>query len=79
MPRMGNPVIVERFPHHNLVGSGINSYPARRRSIISRNSATPVSVYYVVTEYGKARLRGKSSWERAESLIAWPIPTLGMI
>jgi len=27
-------------------------------------------VHYVVTEYGAAQLKGKSTWERAEALIA---------
>ena len=31
---------------------------------------TRANVHYVVTEYGKVNLKGKSAWERAEALIS---------
>lgn len=45
---------------------------SRIRSVLEPGSIVTVPrtiVHYVVTEYGKAMLKGKSTWERAEALI----------
>ena len=33
-------------------------------------TATRTNLHYVVTEYGKFNVKGKSTWERAEGLIS---------
>jgi acyl-CoA hydrolase len=51
---------------------------SRIRSVLEPGSIVTVPrtiVHYVVTEYGKAMLKGKSTWERAEALINIAHPT----
>ncbi|MBQ3924174.1 MAG: butyryl-CoA:acetate CoA-transferase, partial [Firmicutes bacterium] len=42
----------------------------------SKITSTCTDAYYIVTEYGKVNMMGKSEWQRAEDLIGIAHPDL---
>ena len=59
--------------YHQLLKQKMDNYKSRIRPTLETGSVvtdTRSNVQYVVTEYGKVNLKGKSGWERAEALIS---------